>query len=818
MQYTLRQIHAITGGEAAFGAEDSLLLNIGFDSRRLHNPGATVFVCLGGEKVNGNQFVGDAAAKGVRNVIARAPFDISAFPGMSFIIHPDPLKALQQLAEYHRRKFTGPVIGITGSNGKTIVKEWLFALLQHEFVIARSPRSYNSSLGAAISVLGIEPVHNMAILEAGISKPGDMNSLQSMIQPSLGIFTSLGSAHDENFESRSEKASEKIKLFEDADVLVYPYDQDEIRNAVAGLKARKPLLQTIGWGRNEGAKYRITGSTEMAGSTIISFLHRGTGHQIQIPFRDAASVENAMSCLCALSALERWDEAHLERFKTLPTVENRLVFAEGKNGNYLVNDSYSNDTDSLQVALDFMLRQQPDMPHMVILSDLEQSAADKDMLYRKVAAMLREKGSSELIGIGTEMAAAQSAFSGIKSSFFPDTEALLGSGMLNAIRQHSVLIKGARSYRLERVVEAMRRQSHQTVLQIDLNALWQNYTTFRNMLKPGTRMMAMVKAFGYGSGSFEAARTLQFMGADYLAVAYTDEGVALRKAGIHTPVMVMNSTASEAAILAEFQLEPVLFSASGIRDLAATGIPLQVHLEVDTGMHRLGFNPDTIAEDIADFPKHLKVVSVFSHLSASEAAAHDAFTHLQIQTFIFVCTNVENVLGYSFLRHIANTGAILRFSEAHFDMVRLGIGLYGVDPGAAGSQRLETVATLRTVISQLRLVKAGDSVGYSRKAIGSSERLIATLPIGYADGLWRVLGNGNGGVVVNGTYAPFVGNICMDMCMVDVTGIDCAEGDAAELFGAQQSVEVVAQKCGTIAYEILTAVSQRVRREYLGEN
>lgn len=818
MHYSMSSIQAICGAELHLQGNDVELDTIGFDSRRLGNVRTTLFFCLNGKTQNGEKFVADAYQKGVRNFVTSPGFDIQKFPDANFLLAENPLVELQKLAENHRKNFTGPLIGITGSNGKTIVKEWLFSLLKNDFIIARSPRSYNSSLGVAISLLGIEKLHSMAIIEAGISMPGDMDVLQKMIQPNLGIITHLGAAHDENFENRKAKAIEKVKLFKQCDVVVYPYDAIEVREEISVLRSQNPLLKAISWGYNEGAQFRISEVDRQFKKSIIQFIHRGSAHQITIPFTDAAAIENAMTCLCTLAALERWDADHLTLFESLPVLENRLAFFEGKSGNYIVNDSYSNDLDSLQVALDFMLRQQPGMPHMAILSDLEQSDPDKEKLYKKVAELLIKKGTKKLIAIGSEIAKNSDVFKDLEVQYFNSTAVLVQSGILDTITGKSILIKGARSFKLEQVAALLRKQMHQTVLQIDLNALRNNYTYFRKQLQPGTRLMAMVKAFGYGSGSFEAARTLQFMGVDYLAVAYTDEGVALRKAGITVPVMVMNCTAEDSPALLEYNLEPVLFNTEGIKAFAETGQQLNVHIEIDTGMHRLGFDPAKTETEFANFPANLHIVSVFSHLSASESAEHDTFTQQQLSTFLFVCTNIEKTTGKTFIKHIANTGGILRFPEAHLDMVRLGIGLYGTDPRGTPNADLETVTSLKTNISQIRKIGAGESVGYSRKAIEQQDRMIATLPIGYADGLWRRLGNGNGGAWINGKIAPYVGNICMDMCMCDVTNIQCAEGDEVEIFGKHLSVEKLAQDCETIPYEILTAISQRVRREYVGEN
>lgn len=792
------------------------ITSVAFDSRRITEPESALFVALKGSR-DGSVYISHAYEQGVRCFLADNHFHHTVLPDACFVKVPDVLKALCMLAAANRQTFSGPLLGITGSNGKTIVKEWLYHLLKKDFVISRSPRSYNSTLGVAISLLGIEKYHNLALIEAGISNPGDMDPLVEMMQPNVGVLTHLGTAHDEGFDSRQQKAKEKCKLFAECDVVVYPYDCVEIRNEIGALRQKQPLMKTYSWGFAEGASYRINSATVLGQHTRIQFTYRSIQHEISIPFTDKASVENAMTSLCVLSALERWDPEHLQLFESLPRLENRMAFMEGKNGNYLVNDSYSNDLDSLEVAVDFLHRQQPGIPHLAIISDLEQSDPDKTRLYARVAALFAEKGVKEVVGVGAEIGEHAALFgSGFKH--FGSTKELLASDFLNTITGRAVLIKGARSFELEKATRRLQKQLHQTVLQINLNALKHNYNVFKSSLNSGTKLMAMVKAFAYGSGSFEAARALQYMGADYFGVAYTDEGVSLRKSGITKPIMVMNAESSDAGILYEYGLEPVVFSVEQIKGFADAGIALNVHLEIDTGMHRLGFGPDEVEKAVLALGSHMRVAGVFSHLSASESPDFDDFTRQQIQLFKDACKRAEELLSYPFLKHISNTGGALRFPDAQMDMVRIGIGLYGVNPVAGDPAGLTPVLALKTVISQIKTIPAGDSVGYSRKSISSHERKIAVLPIGYADGLMRAVGNGVGYVSIAGLKAPYAGNICMDMCMVDVTDIACAEGDEVEVFGSCPSVDDLSAWCSTIPYEILPSISQRVRREFVGEN
>jgi alanine racemase len=820
MHYTWQEITKVIQGEALTADAAAVLTQPAFDTRRIGNPARTMFFALPGSHRQGKEFVQAAFKQGVRSFVVPQEFDAATLSGCNVLLVKDVLSALQQLAAYHRSRFSGPVIGITGSNGKTIVKEWLHQLLGEEFSAHRSPRSYNSQIGVAISILGIESWHKMAIIEAGISKPGEMQRLWQMIKPNLAICTHLGSAHDEGFENREQKAREKALLFKDADVVVFPADAAEIKTAVQAYKSSQPLTKFIAWGKSEGAGYRLLEEDFGQDFTRIKFIHRSTEHLLEIPFADKASVENAMSCLCTLAALERWDPAHVEQFRHLHALENRLAFTEGRNGNYLVNDSYSNDPDSLQVALDFMVRQQPDKPACVILSDMDQSDPDKNRLATQIAGILQQKGVKRLVLVGETLSAHAGEFAAFDVKCYANTAALMHSGILSQLQNEAILIKGSRRFGFEKIHALLKKQLHKTHLQIDLDALRHNYRFFRNAVLPKTRLMAMVKAFGYGSGSFEVARTLQFMGVDYLAVAFADEGVALREAGIQVPIMVMNTGAEDMASRMQYGLEPVVFDVAGLQAMSelAGSNEIAVHLEVDTGMHRLGFAPEVLKDLAAEVPKNILIASVFTHLAASEDPAQDEFTRSQINTFTAAANAFEAQLGYAPLRHALNTGGILRFAEYGMDMVRLGVGLYGVDPRVQQQADLKPVTTLYSSISQLHTLQPGEGVGYGRRSKADTTRVIATLPVGYADGLRRSLGNGNWHVLVKGQKTPVVGSVCMDMCMVDVTGIDCREGDEVIVFGAENSVAQMAQCADTIPYEILTGISTRVPREYVGEN
>ncbi|MCX6175747.1 MAG: alanine racemase [Bacteroidetes bacterium] len=892
MKFAFNDIVKITGGRvqgAAVGAGNEIC-SVVFDTRKLWSAetSSTLFVALKGVR-DGHIFLGEAYRAGVRMfLVSRYESQwMSQFPGALFLVVADTLVALQQWAAWHRKQLTGVVVGITGSNGKTIVKEWLGTLFKGDFSMGKSPRSYNSQLGVALSLLDIPLGTQLSLLEVGISGAGDMESLHAMVQPNLAVITHLGEAHAEGFASLQEKAKSKVALADGADVVVYPYDLEAVRTEVSKLKSRNSLMKTIHWGWAEGAQFRITEvEVLMAGGQRIYFVHRGTSHQLDIPFMDSASVSNAMSCLCVLKAMERWDPEHLDRFAQLPHLENRLQCAAGKSGNYILNDSYSADLESLGVALDMLKRQSPNLSLLSILGSFEQTGMEAADLRDSILRMLSNYGVTEAVFVGEEyrglgsvpasgdlnLGVGSSAISGGLSILkkgdlkfgvsdfglekvwqFDTVAALMDSAVLSGIASRSILIKGSRSAGLERVANRLQARLHQTRLEINLHALKNNYLYFKQRVGAGKKVMCMVKAFGYGSGSFESARALQALAVDYLGVAYIDEGIALRNAGITVPIMVMNVDSGAAWQLQEYGLEPVVYSFQSLEGLIRSGVQgLKIHIEIDTGMHRLGFAPGDMGElgvRIRDLAVDIEVASVFSHLAASESAGSDDFTGGQLDVFASAADVLEQGLGYTVLKHIENTGGILRFGDARFTMVRLGIGLYGVDPRGLIEAALQPVtrwvstisqvrlgiglygvdprglieAALQPVtrwvstISQVQLVKAGEGVGYGMQGASDRDREVAVIAAGYADGLWRADGQANSGVWIKGVEAPFVGNICMDMAMVDVTGLNCKPGDEVELFGENLRVETLAQRRATIPYEVLTAVSQRVARVYVEE-
>lgn len=749
------------------------------------------------------------------------------YPGAVWLAVPDVRAALQCLATHHRNAFSIPIIGITGSNGKTMVKEWLFQLLEPDLRIARSPKSFNSKIGVPISVLGLETIHELGIFEAGISEPGEMEILQPMIRPTLGILTNIGAAHDEGFESAQEKIKEKLLLFAGAESLVYCSDDAEIRTGVEELGSLSKDLQFFSWSRRgQAASLGVTGIEKVAGSSSINAQFQGSSIGITIPFTDDASIENAITCWCSLLCMGYDPGIAAQRMLDLHPVEMRLELKQGINNCSVINDSYSADINSLKIALDFLQQQKQHAAQTVILSDILQSGMEDEALYKKVASLLKQKNISRLIAIGPRISSQQDLFATIgEKYFFLSAEDFMaqakeGKGTIR-FNDETILLKGARNFRFELISRMLEEKVHETIISIDLGAVSHNCKVYQDLLKPRVKMMVMVKAFSYGSGSFEIANQLRFNHVDYLAVAYADEGVELRKNGISLPIMVMNPEAGNFSTFIEYNLEPEIYSFTLLGSLEkylhAAGIQyFPVHIKLDTGMHRLGFEPadvDPLAERLSS--SMLKVQSVFSHLSAADEAG--AFTQHQAEVFFRGCERLQAAIPYPFLRHIANTTALSRHPHLQLDMVRLGIGLYGVDGDEAIQKKLRNVSTLTTTISQIKKVVAGDRVGYGGETILEKDSMIATVRIGYADGYPRALSRGRGKMLLHGKYVPVVGNVCMDMTMLDVTGRDAHEGDKVTVFGDGLPVQLLAEWCNTIPYEIMTGISQRVRRVYFDQ-
>lgn len=823
MSYAIESIAKLIGARRIGDTEATIdwLLT---DSRSLSFPEETLFFALNTKRNDGAKYIPDLYARGVRNfVVEKLPEE--EYPLSNFLVVNNTLKALQKLAELHRARFTVPVIGVTGSNGKTVVKEWLHQLLSPDRAVVRSPRSYNSQIGVPLSVWQMGDTTELAVFEAGISEVGEMRSLETIIKPTIGIITSIGGAHQENFFSLQEKCQEKLQLFKGCDVIIYNGDNEMITNCMS-----KSLLSAreIAWSLVDKDKPLFINKIEKKRNhTVIQYRYLEMDNAYQIPFIDDASIENSLNCLAACVYLMLPPEQITERMAHLEPVAMRLEVKEGKNNCVLINDSYNSDLVSLEIALDFLYRRSLDkkMKRTLILSDILETGQSASTLYRRVAKLVHSKNIDKIIGIGGDIASAVTRFDStigkvvMEKYFFPNTDAFLNSAIFKNLNNEIILIKGARSFGFERISEELELKVHETILEINLSALVNNLNHFRAGLDPKTRVICMVKASAYGAGSYEVAKTLQEHRADYLAVAVADEGSDLRKAGVTSSIIIMNPEMTAFKTMFDYKLEPEIYNfhilEALIRAAEKEGVTnFPIHVKIDTGMHRLGFNP----EDVPLLVKRLKgqnaVIprSIFSHLVGSDSAQFDDFTRGQIALFDRVSTEFQGEFTHRILRHICNSAGAERFPEAQFDMVRLGIGLYGIDP--ATNAIIHNVSTLKTTILQIRNVPANETVGYSRKGTLTRDSRIAALPIGYADGLNRHLGNRNAYCLVNGQQAPYIGNICMDVCMIDVTDIDCKEGDQVIIFGNDLPITYLSDKLDTIPYEVLTSVSSRVKRVY----
>jgi alanine racemase len=825
MEYSILYVNEIIGGRWAQFHADVAVSQLLVDSRRLIFPTSSLFFALKGPRRDGGKYVGELYRRGVRNFVVEEVWHTEIeMPEANILVTGDALVALQRLVAIHRSRYALPVIGITGSNGKTIVKEWLNTLLEADYHIARSPKSYNSQTGVALSVAQLGSSDQLAIFEAGISRRGEMSRLEPMIRPTIGVFTNIGEAHSEGFDSLAEKAAEKLKLFVRSEVLVYCADQPEM---VKALESWNGKARRWAWGKGDGNAVRIGPVEYGEGWTKIGIDHEGAGFTIELPFSDHASVENALHGVAVLLWLKVPAEKIGSRLRLLSPIAMRLELKNGINHCSVINDSYSADLSSLSIALDFLSQQQQHPHRTVILSDFLESGREEGELYAAIARALAQKKIDRMIGIGARIGAAAPVFAAEFTGdciFYPTVEAFRDDMPRLHFRDETILIKGARVFEFETIDRLLTEQIHQTVMEVDLGAMAANLRAYRQLLDPGTRVMAMVKAYGYGSGSFEIANLLQFHGIDYLGVAYADEGVVLRKAGIRVPIMIMNTETSSFDSLVGYNLEPVIYSLSLLqgfdRWLKKEGVPaFPVHLELETGMNRLGFPPEEVDGLLRELPSaSFKVVSVFSHFAASEDPEQDAFTRRQGMLYQETADRIGNALGYSFLRHIDNSAGIVRHPGLQLDMVRLGIGLYGIDSAGSGSPDLKEVSTLKTTIAQIKHLHQGDTVGYNRQGLASEGTVIATVRIGYADGYSRAMGNGVGKMWVAGRMAPTIGIISMDMTMIDITGIPgVKEGDEVVVFGKQLSVNQLATWAGTIPYEILTGISQRVKRVYFEE-
>jgi alanine racemase len=794
------------------------------DSRRLIYPNTSLFFAITTGHNDGHLYVEELMQRGVFNFVVKTNFDTRPFPNANFLKVDDVLRALQVIASHHRAQFTYPVIGITGSNGKTIVKEWLNQLLANRYHIIRSPRSYNSQIGVPLSVWEMDDKHQLAIFEAGISQKGEMDALVNMIQPTIGILTSMGTAHQEGFENETEKRNEKWKLFQKAQVIIAPLSELALDDKDASHHLGYPSIIT--WTRTGEASLKVQSENIIQGQTHLQANYLGTDLQLVVPFTDLISVNNTITCLLTLLHLQLPMSEIQEGINQLRHLDMRMQIKKGIQHCYILNDSYSNDVHSLQLALTYATQQAGALPITLILSDLaqfNQDAVQYDQLLQQLAVFPIKK----LIAIGPHLAQALQQNKGLQNKgvhviSFDATQQFIHQMDIYSFKEEFILIKGARVFELEKINELLQLQVHKTMAEINLTTLVSNYKKIKTVVGPKVKMMAMVKAFGYGSGSTEVARILQFHHVDYLSVAYADEGVALRQAGIHVPIMVMNVDETTFDTLVKYHMEPEIFSFSQfqqfdqyIKNQAISSFP--IHIKLNTGMNRLGFDMNTIEQlcDLLKSNSQLKVQTIFSHLSASGNKTFENFTRQQLDLFNRAAEKIEAALGYTTLKHIANSDAILLDPIFHLDMVRLGIGLYGTSQGPLA---LEPVIQLSTTISQIRHLKKGDTVGYNRAGVLLRDSRIATVRLGYADGYSRQLGLGKGAMWVNGLLAPIVGDICMDMTMIDITDIPSVnEGDSVQVFGKNLAITQVAKWAGTIPYEILTSIGQRVKRIYIAD-
>ena len=812
--YNVAALSEIIAIKAILKHPEQLITQLLTDSRKISDPATSVFFALKAKK-DAHQFIAPLYQLGLRSfVITQQGFDITAFPEANFIWVADSLAALQKLAAAHRQQFQYPVIGITGSNGKTIVKEWLFQLLAPDYSIVRSPKSFNSQIGVPLSVWKMDIDHDLAIFEAGISEPEEMQNLESIIQPTIGILTNISASHDEGFINREQKLQEKLKLFKKVDKLII---NAKYHHDISGIK------NTFSWSFDQPADLQVFESNTSNGHTLIHAKYQDQKISINIPFSDQAAVENAVICWATLLQFGVKQSVIAQRIEKLSAVKMRLELKTGMNQTAIIDDSYNSDFYSLEIAIDFLNQQNQYPNKTLILSDILQTGISPSQLYQQVAQLVENKGIDKFIGIGEEIYKYQEYFK-LDKWFFKDTQSFLNNFDRQLFRNETILLKGARPFEFEKISKVLVQKVHDTVLEINLNALIDNLNHYKSKLKPQVKMMAMVKAFAYGSGSDEVAHILQHHKVDYLAVAYADEGVSLRQAGISLPIMVMSPELSSFDVLVKNQLEPELYNfrilkafAEDIQNRKIKSYP--VHIKIDTGMHRLGFVPSEVGKLITFLEDHpeLHVKSILSHLAASESEEYQDYTLKQIQLFQDLANQISDSLGYPIIKHIANTAAISKWPNAQFDMVRLGIGLYGIASLASEKTILQNVATLKTTITQIKHLKKGDSVGYGRSGVMQQDGKIAVVKIGYADGYPRALGNGNGAMSINGNLVPTIGHICMDMCMLDISAIEAREGDDVLVFGEQISIYDLAKQLNTIPYEIISNLSQRIKRVYFYE-
>ena len=814
MSFTIQQI--LSQIDATFyGINQELSIdNISIDSRSLQNNSQTLFFAIIGPNYDSHNFIPDLISQGVQNFVVSS-LDERWTSQANFLVVENTLDALQKFAAFYRKKYTFPIIGITGSNGKTIVKEWLNFLLSPDYNIIRSPKSYNSQVGVPLSVIAINDQHNLGIFEAGISTVHEMEKLERIIQPTIGLLTNIGPAHDEGFENLGQKIKEKLKLFAHSEVLIY--NKNKTIDAFLN-----PEMKTFSWSENDPEADVVIHDKTYSNQTTLNVTYQGVCFKIKIPFSDEASVENVIQCLMVLFYFKYDIDTIQNRMALLYPIEMRLKVKKGINNTILLDDSYSSDFQSLKIALDFLENQKQHHKKTLILSDIFQSGLSDEELYSKVSQLIISNKINRVIGIGETISKFKNKF--LNGIVFPSQEEFIQHFDSLLFENETILVKGARSFHFEEIVSLLEEKTHETVLEINLNALSHNLNFYKSKIKPETKLMVMVKAFSYGNGGLEIAKLLEYHKVDYLGVAFADEGIALKSNGIKLPIMVLNPESTSFGAIIQHHLEPEIYSLKGLLSFIKLARlknlkNYPIHIKIDTGMHRLGFEEQQLPEliKLLNESHTVEVKSILSHMATSDDFKFADFAQKQIQLFEKLSHQLMKELAIQPLRHILNTSGISNYPNAQYDMVRLGIGLYGISNDTTEQKYLENVGTLKSVISQIRMIPAGDSVGYGRRFIAEKETKVATIPIGYADGIRRSWGNGVGYVAINNHIAPILGSVCMDMLMVDVTNISCAEGNQVIIFGENPTVTLMAEKLGTIPYEILTGISQRVKRVFYRE-
>ena len=820
MKYSIEKVTTLIGARR-YGNSEGQVSWLLTDSRSLCFPEETLFFALKTQRNDGHRYIQDLYNRGVRQfVVEQVPEHYETlYPEANFLRVPHTLAALQRLAERHRDEFDLPIVGITGSNGKTMVKEWLYQLMLPSQRIVRSPRSYNSQIGVPLSVWLLNEQTEVGIFEAGISQPGEMMALRDIIQPTIGVLTTLGAAHQENFRSMEEKCMEKLELMHDTEAMVYCSDNDIVSRCIRRMNYKGEKISWSTCDEQASLFVKSTKPSKSRLSTTITYIWKEEENTFEIPFIDEASIENSITCAAVALKLGLTPGELADRMPKLEPVAMRLEVKEGQRGCILINDSYNSDINSLDIALDFMSRREG-KNRTLILSDIFQTGVSASELYAQVSELATKRGITKFIGIGPELTAQADKIQIADKQFFADVNHFLSSEAFAALRDELILLKGARPFGFDLITEQLEQKVHETILEVNLNAVVENLNYYRSFMKPETKMVCMIKADAYGAGAVEIAKTLQDHRVDYLAVAVADEGVTLRKAGITANIMIMNPEMTAFKTMFDYDLEPEVYSfrlldalIKAARKEGITGWP--VHIKLDTGMHRLGFDPEQDMDELIDRLTHQQAViprSVFSHFVGSDSDDFDNFSTLQFKRFEIGSKKLQDAFSHKILRHIDNSAGIEHFPDRQMDMCRLGLGLYGVDP--RDNRILHTVSTLKTTILQMRQVPKTDTVGYSRKGKLTRDSVIAAIPIGYADGLNRHLGNRNCYCLVNGQKAEYVGNICMDVALIDVTDIPCVEGDQVEIFGENLPVTVLSDVLQTIPYEVLTGISNRVKRVY----